>query len=322
MGERMGERFALVSDIGSTFFRVGIISSSGKILGKEKNHIDLKEFSEKILVNKIIDFFERCSKGKTFLVKELAGIGVSIAGAYDSREQVVKSCFGIRLNKKIIKESLGSYFNAPVNILNDGNAGVLGEKHFGAGRDKKNIVYVTISTGIGGGAIVNGSLLLGKDGNAAEIGHMIIDMDYQHPCTCGKGSNHWESYASGRNIPNFFAAWMKRKGVEGPGFEHNTSEEIFRAANEGKDVAAEFVRELGVVNGKGLSNVIVAYDPETIVLGGAVVLNNKEWILSNLTQNIHVLFNIPEITITRLGDDAPLFGAAASIFGEISGIEV
>lgn len=307
-------KFALVSDLGSTFFRTGIISSSGELVEKEKKRIEPRQFSEKSLVDGIIDYFERFSGEKNFQLNKLAGIGISIAGAYDAGEEIIKSCFGIRLRKKSIKEALGNRFETMVSILNDGNAGALGEKHFGVAKGIDNIVYITISTGIGGGAIVNGQLLLGKDGNATEIGHMNIDMDYGLPCTCGKGDNHWEAYVSGRNIPNFFRVWLKRKEIIDAGFEHNNAEEIFEAAYEGKSLAIEFLKELGVVNGKGLSNVIVAYDPEIVVLGGAVVLNNEEMVIENLSGNVNTLFRMPKITVAMLRDDAPLFGAAASIF--------
>ncbi len=317
MDKGKDKKFALVSDLGSTFFRIGIINSSGVLIEKEKKRIEPRQFSEKSLVEGIIDFFERFYKGKSLNLDKIDGVGISIAGAYDSGEEIIKSCFGIRLRKRFIKETLENQFKTIVNILNDGNAGVLGEKHFGVAKEMDNLVYITISTGIGGGAIVDGHLLLGKDGNAAEIGHMNIDMNYNLPCTCGEGNNHWEAYASGRNIPNFFKAWLKRKGIFDLALEHYSSEEIFKAANEGKRVVIEFLEELGFVNGKGISNVIAAYDPECVVLGGAVVLNNQEIMLKNLYGNVKTLFKMPEITVTKLGDDAPLYGAAASIFASI-----
>jgi glucokinase len=86
--------------------------------------------------------------------------------------------------------------------LNDCAAAVLGERHFGAGKGLENLAYVTLSTGLGGGAIVDGHLLIGKDGNAVEVGHITIDPGSSLICGCGS-PGHWEAYSSGSNIPNF-----------------------------------------------------------------------------------------------------------------------
>jgi len=193
----------------------------------------------------------------------------------------------------------------------------LGEKYFGAGKKYSTLVYITMSSGIGGGAIVNNCLLLGKDGNAAEIGHMHVDSEYNLKCSCGKGLGHWEAYASGNNIPKFFRAWLLKNGdsistmeIESPW----TAKNIFDAARKKDKIALKFMEELGKINGRGLSNVIAAYNPEIIILGGAVVLNNSELVLEYAKKYIDKFLRWPSIKITTLGENAPLLGAAASVF--------
>ncbi|TSA44565.1 ROK family protein [bacterium] len=165
-----------------------------------------------------------------------------------------------------------------------------------------------MSSGIGGGAIVNNCLLLGKDGNAAEIGHMHVGSEYNLKCSCGKGRGHWEAYASGNNIPKFFRAWAKSR------HSMPKAADIFDAARKKNKTALRFMEELGKINGRGLSNVIAAYDPEIIVLGGAVALNNGDLVLKYANNYIDKFLRWPKLEITSLGENAPLLGAAASVF--------
>ena len=204
-------------------------------------------------------------------------------------------------------------FSCPVHLLNDANAAVLAEKYFGAGKHAKNLVYVTLSTGIGGGAIVDGNLLLGKGGNAAEIGHMIVDTSYDLLCTCKKGVGHWEALASGTNIPRFFQAWAQ-KTKRSQSLSFGVAKDIFAEANKGNHIVLEFLDELAKVNARAISNIIVAYDPELITIGGSVALNNPQFILDGINKYVDHLLKLPKIQITKLGEDSGLLGAGAAVF--------
>jgi glucokinase len=201
---------------------------------------------------------------------------------------------------------------------------------FGAAKGLDNFAYITISTGIGCGAIVNGTLLLGKDGNAHEVGHIVIDFEGRLTCGCGK-RGHWEAYCSGSNIPNFIG--MKLKGMPekavkdsllfrriGGDLSSLAASDLFAAAKETDSISLKLVEEIGVLNAIGFANVINAYDPSLITVGGTVTLKNKKMILHPITKNVkdYVINRIPKIMITPLGDDVGLYGSIATALTYLS----
>jgi glucokinase len=246
-------------------------------------------------------------------------VGVGSIGPIDIASGCITDTPNLPFKEIPVTEPLREAFGAPVSLLNDCTAAVLGEKSFGAGKEIENLAYVTLSTGLGGGAIVDGHLLIGKDGNAVEVGHITISPD--SPLTCGCGSpGHWEAYSSGNNIPNFARHILREE--EGSGLIHGlteggsgalTVETLFEAAKAGDAAALRVVDELGKVNAVGFANVVNAFDPELITIGGSIALNNPELILEPILENIdmHLLNRRPRIMITPLGDDVVLCGALA-----------
>jgi len=201
--------------------------------------------------------------------------------------------------------------------MNDCNAAVLGEQAFGAGRGVANLFYVTLSTGLGGGAIVDGHLLNGKDGNAPEIGHVTIDPNSELVCGCGC-RGHWEAYCSGANIPNLARLILRGRSIVGSLLHDTaggdmsglTAEAIYSAASMGDPTAVEIVEEVGRVNAVGFGDIVNAFDPELITVGGSVALNNPELVLRPIMAGIdrHLINRRPEIRVTPLGEDIVLYG--------------
>jgi glucokinase len=204
--------------------------------------------------------------------------------------------------------------------MNDCNAAVIGEHLYGAGKGLDNIFYVTLSTGLGGGAIVDGNPLNGKDGNAPEIGHLTLDPDSELVCGCGC-RGHWEAYCSGANIPNFARILLRNRDLEeglllkmvGGDLGKLTSEMIFDAARRRDGDAVFIVDEVGKANAVGFANIVNAFDPELITIGGSVAMNNPELIVEPIKRRIdkHLINRKPEIRLTPLGADVVLFGGLA-----------
>ena len=257
-----------------------------------------------------------------------AGIGISACGPIDHRRGAIVRPPNLPFGEIPLAGPLGDEFGIPVRLANDCHAGVLGEVAFGAGAGERNLVYITLSTGIGGGVLSGGKLVLGRDGNAAEIGHFHVDSTYGLPCGCG-GRGHWEGYASGRFLPRFFARWCEisdPRGVRdrpggrgaplgripgpGPAETAGSAEDIFAAARRGEPAALGFLEALGEINGRGISDVIVAYDPARIILDGSVILRNEDLILPFLLPCIDRFLPLPEIQVTALDGLAPLCGAS------------
>jgi glucokinase len=194
---------------------------------------------------------------------------------------------------------------------------------FGAGKGFDNLVYMTLSTGIGGGVFVDGHLLLGKDGNASEVGHMVIDIEERLRCGCGK-RGHWEAYCSGKNIPNYVRIRLNetvyrdsslRKRVNGWSQEE-TTKMFFEEAEKGDKTALDIVEDIGRLNAAGFASVINLYDPSIITVGGSMALNHESLILNPIKKYVpnYVINRVPEIQITPLGEDVVLMGAIAIVY--------
>jgi glucokinase len=300
---------ALAIDIGASNIRVALISKEGKVLQKISQKTNKKGKSGTVLTNQIIDLAESILKKN----QKIAGIGVSSIGPLDYKIGGIKESPNIPYKFVPIIKPLRRRFSLPVYLYNDCLAAVWGEKIYGAGKKVKNLVYITISTGIGGGAIVDNHLLFGRDGNAVEIGHFFVEEKYHLLCGCLKGYGHWEGCCSGNNLPRFIKVWAKANGLK-LRFPTKTAKDIFDAARKKEKVALKFIEELAKINGRAISTIIVAYDPELITLGGAVVLNNKEFIIKPLKKYIDHFLRIPLIKTTPLKENTALLGGAALVF--------
>lgn len=308
---KKAKNLAIAVDVGGTNLRTAIIDEKGKIIAKNIAKTVREGKSGNVVAEQIISEIKRLIGGSN--AKKYEGIGVSIAGPIDLKKGGSANPPNMNFKFVPILAPLKKAFRLPVYLINDCNAGALGEKYFGAGKKFGNLVYITMSSGIGGGAIVNNNLLLGKDGNAAEIGHMTVDTEYNLSCSCKKGRGHWEAYVSGNNMPKFFRVWAKKNHLE-IGFPSG-AKDIFGAARRKDKTVLRFMEELGKINGRGISNVIAAYDPEIIFFGGAVALGSGNLVLRYAKKNIDKFLRLPKIEITALSENAPLLGASVEVFG-------
>ncbi len=202
-----------------------------------------------------------------------------------------------------------------VRLHNDTTAGVIGER-FHADANPDDMVYLTISSGIGAGVVVDGHVLSGWDGNAGEIGHITLDPEDRRTCGCGH-DGHWEAYCSGKNIPDYArllyedAYGMETAlPLEDPDF---SARDVFeRAADD--EFAAHVVSQLGHWNAMGVANLVHAYAPLVVVVGGAVATNNPDQVLDPVRERLPemVMVNVPEVRLTTLGNEVGIRGAVAS----------
>ncbi|MBS3812980.1 ROK family protein [Candidatus Bipolaricaulota bacterium] len=316
----MNGEYVIGVDIGATWLRVGLSDVSGNILRKEKREIRTNhsyEVSEQII--EIVDYlFEETG----LEIADLRGIGVASAGPMNVNKGELVNPTNIPLEVVPLSEPLGQRFGVDVELINDGASAVLAEQKFGEGQGYDNLVYITISTGIGGGAIVDGNLLYGKNGNAAEVGHFTIDQAGELTCGCGR-PGHWEAYCSGSNIPGFvrmhLVALTAYEGdsqlvkLNGEELEEFEAKDLFDLARAGDELAEELVDELGRLNAIGFAAVTEAYDPALITVGGAVALHNPGMVLDPIRAKIHhyTQNEIPLIKITQLEEEVVLYGAIA-----------
>lgn len=294
-------------DLGATNIRVAIVSGDGIIEKKISALTPAFPKTPKDITDVIIRMVRSAAAEKT--ISDLDGIGISAAGPVNSHKGTVLSPPNIALPNIPLVVPLSEEFGLPVRLINDCPAGALGEMYFGEGKGCMNFVYITISTGIGGGVVSNGRILLGRNGNAAEIGHFHVDTRYNAKCGCGC-TGHWEAYASGRHIPEFFSRWCLEHGIEITGDWACSPSGIFEAVRKGHPGLEGFMEEFGRINARGISDVIVAYDPSRIILDGSVIGNNSDLLLPLIHTYVDRFLPLPEIRMSRLNGLAPLLGAS------------
>ncbi|ABN58408.1 MULTISPECIES: ROK family protein [Methanoculleus] len=295
-------------DLGGTNLRAALVGSDATLLAHDAVPTPTAGASGEVITAAI------AARVETLLAspqgREAAAIGVASAGPLDPARGWVVDSPNIAFPVVEIVEPLRERFGLPVALINDARAGVLGERWAGAARGSDNVVYITLSTGIGGGAVVNGRLLLGMSGNAGEIGHIPVDTRYNLVCGCGF-AGHWEAYASAKNIPGFFAAWRDAADVRDAAFDPSSTRAIFTAARAEDPVALAFMEALGEMNARGVSSVIVAYNPEVIVFDGPLARYYGDIVIRQMEPFIDRYLALPRLVVSDLAGQAPLLGAAA-----------
>lgn len=314
--------YVLAVDLGATNIRVALGTREGKLLVKVKEKT-VRKGDEYSIANQIVDII---SKHFSNAIRKVSGVGIGSIGPLDLKKGRIIKPVNLPFKTVELKTPIEEKLGLKVKILNDAVAAVWGEKIFGLGMNIANIVYITLSTGIGAGVIVDNHLLLGKDGNAHEVGHIVVDFNGTMRCGCGK-LGHWEAYASGRNIPEYamylietkFSHLLGRSSLKKYVKNKKLSSEIlFKKARNRDILALKIVEEIGKINAAGFASVINTYDPELITIGGAIALNNKEFILKYLTKylDLYVINRKPRLAITPLGEDIVLYGALAMVVQE------
>ena len=285
-------------DIGGTKIAVGLVDSTGQII----SHQDMPTSAELGPQNasiRIANILKGFLKGKN---KNLVGIGIGSTGpVYPMTGEIGKLDFLLGWEGFNIVQALSSAFDIPVALENDADAAALGEVQWGAGKGASRFLYVTVSTGIGAGFVIDGKLYRGVDGSHPEMGHHIIDPSGPL-CSCG-GNGCWESLASGPAM----VQWM-----DDPAFI--TAEAICAAAEKGHIRAREVVRREGQLLGIGMANLVNLFVPDVIALGGGV-MKSRHLFTEQIEASIHRICGyVPhekvKILPAQLGYRAGLIGAA------------
>jgi len=317
----MGKKLAIAVDLGATRVRVCVGTRSAGIVRKTAKKMILSEKVEDYLAQ-ITTIMKSLTKGTK--ESDIEGICVASPGPLDLKRGSVTHTSNLPYPEVPVVTALREAFSVDAYLMNDANAAALGEWLWGAGRGRRNVFYLTISTGIGGGAVVDGRLVLGKDGNAAEIGHTTIDSAGRMVCGCGR-RGHWEAYCSGRAIPGFARflgeelGEIDRKSMARSRLLNKKIDDaavVFGEARRRDPFANRVVAEIGRLNAIGVANVVDAFDPEILTIGGGVALNNKAAILPPIVEQVraYAINRVPEVKITPLGDDAGLLGALSVPF--------
>ncbi len=249
-----------------------------------------------------------------------AAIGVSFGGPVDARTGTVRLSHHVPgWENTPLREILEKEFGAPASVDNDANVAALGEHRFGAGQGCDNLLYITVSTGVGGGWILDGRLWRGVEGMAGEIGHTVVDPDGPL-CLCGK-RGCVERLASGPYIAQRAREWLEEqpergqvlRAMTGNDLEKVTAQLVSQAAAQGDDLAWEALEVAAWALGVGIGNAANLVNAGRFILGGGVTKSgDRFW---KVVRRVARETALPEVHFdivpAALGDDAPLWGAVA-----------
>ncbi len=315
----MKNKFYAGIDVGGTKIAAGLVTSSGRILSRAKSPTP-KDASPKKIARIICDLLEETLYNANVSKKDLAAIGVGIPGLIDTDKGRILRTPNMSLSGSNLQKLLKKKLKMKVALANDVNLGVLGEKWLGAGRSAKNIVGLFIGTGVGGGIIIDGELVTGSHGAAAELGHMIIQ-DNGPKCGCGN-SGCLEAFAGRwaieRDIRRAIAAGKKTAITKLLDKKSSAikSRTLYKALRMRDPLVTGIVKEASRRLGIACISIKHVFDPEMIVLGGGVIEACAEFILPIVkkTAKSDKFFSeigACEIVVSSLKDDAIILGGAA-----------
>ena len=289
-------------DVGGTKIALGLVDDRGQVIARsETPSAQLLEYSAALAV--LSGGLDRLAHAAG---TALEGVGIGLTGRVDHRSgRLTENEFFPDWGRRDLAGDLGRALGVPAAIENDADAAALAEARWGAGQGYPVFIYVTVSTGIGGGIVLNGQLYRGAAGWHPELGHQVVGPPETALCYCG-ARGCWEQLASGPAL----AAWYHTAG----GVERRAAE-ICALASHGEPLAREAVARTADWLGLGLANLITLFAPDCIALGGGVM---RSWSLFEprvrAVIDRHCSFLTPPgltaIVPARLGGDAPLAGAA------------
>jgi len=312
------DRPVVAVDIGGTKIITAVFDGDGAMLSRIYCLTLAHEGPAKV-IRRLNETIVRTIEKAGLKKSQVGGIGVAAAAIIDINRGLVTEAPNLpRWRNVPLPDLIAREFNLPVFLLNDASAAALGEHRHGAGRGLNNLIYITVSTGIGGGIIMGGELYNGTDGCAAEIGHMVIMVDGP-ACNCGR-RGCLESLASGTAIGRMARERLAHgeksimRALAGNVIEDVTSKTVARAARKGDLPAIDVIRTAAGYLGVGLANLVNILNPQIIIIGGGVS-SMGAMLLGPARKSMKAhAFKLPANTVRivrpALGTDAGLAGAA------------
>ncbi len=285
-------------DIGATYIKSGLVDEKGKIKNFNK-HKNRAEYGEVFLVNQIVNIIHENRDGAEF---SKAGIG--FAGYVNCARGIVVSAPNMAgINNLYLKKTLERKCELGVMVDNGARCFTLAESAFGAGKNYKNIIGITLGAGIGGGIIINKKLYRGADNAAGEIGHMVLDINSMIKCSCG-GYGHFEALASGTALCNLYKIETEQSA---------DPELLAEMAGNGEKIAQKAIIQTGYYLAYGIANIITVFNPEMVIIGGELSNIDLLWrtALNNIADKFpYKVLKNTKIEKSKLGDAAGVIGAA------------
>lgn len=307
-------RYCMGVDVGGTSVKLGLFETEGKLLDKWEIPTRKENQGEQILPDVAASILGKLEE-KKIQREAVAGVGMGIPAPVDS-EGVVQQTANVGWGYKEVTRELSELLDGMrVEAGNDANVAAMGEMWLGAGRGEKNLVMVTLGTGVGGGVIVDGRMIVGHHGAGGEIGHICVKREEEDACGCGL-HGCLEQYASATGI-----AKLARKALSG---EHEetvlhgepSAKDVFDAVKAGDALATRIADEFGQYLGGALASIAVVADPAVFVIGGGVSKAGPvliPFVEKAFLEKAFFANKDTKIVLAELGNDAGICGAARLI---------
>jgi len=322
---RNPEPLSLGIDLGGTKILTAVATAQGRMLSRDHSVTPATKGQEAV-VQSILESIGRALEQAGIAAPQLNAIGVGAPGLSNPETGILFTSPNLPGWRDVpLRDIIEKELGKKAFLINDANAAALGELYFGAAKGAHHFIYITISTGIGGGIIVDGEVYTGSIGTAGEVGHMTIDDDGP-PCNCGN-RGCWETLASGTAMAREARKQIKEGartsilGYAEGDVEKVTAQVIHNAAKEGDSLAKELITRTGYYVGVGLANLVNIFNPELIVIGGG--LSNIGDMLLEPAYEVagerafKESYRTVRFALAKLGRDSGVLGAAAFALQEM-----
>lgn len=304
-------------DIGGMSIKAGLVNKSGDILFKDVVKTDVEKGSTyfikclEVLINSMLNYANKNSL-------EVVSIGLGVPGIVNNTTKMIEYTANLKLEKLDLSEPLGKY-NIPFTLSNDANVACLAEQKFGAAKGFKNVIMLTLGTGVGGGIVIDNKLFEGTDGQGAELGHMVISLNGED-CGCGR-KGCYEAYASASALLRLTKEEMNRNhnSMMWEYCDNNINNvsglTSFECAKKGDESANKVVDLYVSYLGEGMLNFCNIFRPEVFVIGGGIS-NQKDYLINKVNKYLEDHYygfkntRKVDVLVASLGNDAGIIGAA------------
>lgn len=303
-------------DVGGTKVLAGVVSDEGRVVRTARGATPGRRVDAALIEDVLTEAVQAVADGSP-----IAGVGLAAAGFVEATGERVMFAPHLPWQDEPVRARLSERWQVPVALENDATCAAIAEWEYGAARGAGSALMVTMGTGIGGGLIIDGHVVRGANGMAGEFGHMQVVPDGQR-CECG-GRGCWEQYSSGNALVRYARERMGHEPTMLEEFtggrpDRLTGPMVTRAAEAGDLLARAAFASVGDWLGIGVANLVAAFDPECVVIGGGVsaagdrLLDPARVALErSLVGAAHRV--VPPVLAAHLGPEAGLVGGAALV---------
>jgi glucokinase len=317
--DRLPEHPVLALDVGGTKLAAGVVTTDGDLLSQLVAPSQAEQGPD-LMISRLLELGREAVVAADVAWDDVAAVGIACGGPLDPIAGIIQSPPNLPGWDDVpLVPTVAAALERPTAVDNDATAAALAEWWFGAGRRRatRQLIYLTISTGVGGGLILDGQVYRGAAGNAGELGHLTVDYRGRQ-CGCGR-RGCLEAYASGTNIAararEALATGESSTPADLPAV---TAKDVAQAAAAGDPLAARIWDETTAILGSAIANILDIFNPELVVLGGGVTRAGDQLLVpvrdAGLAQAMAPARSSAEIVLAELGDRVGLVAAASVAF--------